>query len=96
MLKISDLLSDPKHHCKGDYAQDAQGCDARVDDDKADKWCLVGAVLRCYSEEDHLKIISRLKRALQYQGKACSLTLFNDHPETTHQMVLDLAKLADV
>lgn len=96
MLKISELLKDPKRHTKGHYARNAKNRPVRPESDQAVKWCLVGAISHCYPD-DVSSIAGRLRAALEFQGyHKMDVVEWNDDPGTTHQMVLDLAKLADV
>jgi len=48
-MKVKELLNE-NTWTKGWYARDAQGNDVNYSSDNAVKWCLVGAIGKCYQD----------------------------------------------
>jgi hypothetical protein len=105
MLKIKDLLADPKHHCKGCCARDDKGRQCDSNQPAATQWCLYGAMIRVYAPKRGLSAeraaaCVRFSRICEHLHKMVvalgydSIGHFND--STDHQTVLQLAKDADV
>ena len=96
MTEVSDtlraarkLIEKPENWCKGDFARNSSG--EPVPDESADAcaWCVAGA-LYCRSVDavSAGRAFMALHRSLP-NGFLCAPN-FNDHPDTTHPMVLDL------
>lgn len=106
-MKIHELFQNPKAFCKGYYALSSTGLNADHKfpvhplDCYAVVWCIQGAIDKCYPGHEAFFIKKRLREALEssypHIGKIRkSLMDFNDHPDTTVEMVRELAKKADV
>lgn len=66
-MKIRELLSDETKWCKNDVAQDKDGSAISATSDDACKWCLVGAIDKCYTdstEDIWLKIYKYLNMSI--------------------------------
>ena len=92
---VLDLLTDPKRWTKGTLARDDRGVPTCVDDPKAVCWCLMGALHKCYLSGNYADAIERLANVLTAMGIP-SLVAFNDHPDTTHAMVLHALQRAEL
>jgi hypothetical protein len=97
MLKIHELLSDPKRHCKGALARNERGESVPFDDPFAACWCLVGAAYYCYKDLQSIRdVLSRLEQALSQDYDLAWLATYNDNEQTTPQEVCELARRIDV
>jgi len=61
-IKVKDFLTE-ENWCKGALARDCEGCAVGWDNSRAVKWCLVGAISKCYGMH-RLKILDDLKRLI--------------------------------
>jgi hypothetical protein len=46
-MRISEVLSDESKWTKGAFARDTEGKEVPAEDEKAVRWCLVGAAIKC-------------------------------------------------
>lgn len=88
-MKIRELLSGPERWCQGTSALDAAGGIVDTESDYAVRWCLVGALSRCYSYQFQ-EIRDRISLAIG--GR--SLAEFNDNG--TFEAVRELVTRLDV
>lgn len=96
-MKVKDLLSTPEKWCKGDYAQDETGNPVASHDDRAARFCLLGAVNRCYAEDARLEPIRKLADVIHdHTDGTCHITLFNDRPDTTYDDLRAVLEAADI
>lgn len=97
-MKIKELLNDRSKWTKGWYARDSFGADHPVDSQYACKFCLSGAVLKCYSESERQTIYNKLMKAIKelYGLHLTNVPMFNDSSNTTFEMVRAVIKKADV
>jgi hypothetical protein len=96
-MKVKELLKDPSAWTQGVYARDAAG--ARVDpqDEKACRFCLLGAVRRCYPAEGRSEVYLKLALAVAARtGKTAWFSDFNDDKATTHADILAVVEQAGV
>ena len=83
LRELRTHLSDPTHWTKGCYARDAEGEPVNVREGVCH--CLVGACILLAPDTETLDALTnRLRR---FVGP---LTIFNDHPDTTHADILAL------
>lgn len=100
-MKILDLLNNKTKWAKKHLALDADGYSVGVCSSTAVRWCLLGAITKCYeTAPDRLQAIFLLSAALpkQYQTR-CSyedIISFNDRPATTFRRVRALLKKSNV
>ncbi len=99
-MKAKDLLRNPAHWCQGEMARDESGQPCRVRSYEAMKFCLAGALAKCYEENEMFKILEKvqavIKKKLNTKWEYNSLSLFNDNPTRSHAEVLEVLELADV
>jgi len=88
-MKAHELLADPASWIQGMYASDENGYWVSVKSDLAVKFCLVGALCRCYKDEHEAcnKVRAAIKQELAY---------WNDRPERTHAEVIAVLKELDL
>lgn len=86
-----ELISDPARWTKGSYATDASGDYTQISNENACRFCAVGAIYRCGYEvvENRIKVENQARRLMWEIVGERNLASFNDHPSTTHAMVLD-------
>lgn len=56
-MKIQELLSDESKWCQGVMALDRYGACTAPSAKDACRWCLFGAILKCYSDAESMRII---------------------------------------
>lgn len=87
----AELLSDPARWHKGSYAGNMLGEPVPTHDPEAVCWCLSGALVRSNSVNigyiAHDEAYHALTTVVQDMGHS-TIVKFNDHPETTHEMVM--------
>lgn len=99
MAKVKDLLT-----ADNKWVQNAEAIDA--DDEvclptapKAVAWCLLGAVIKCYEEEQIDEILDRIDNyLLKEEGdtyKPC-ITSWNDVSQRTFEDIRDLVTTLDI
>lgn len=92
-MKVWQLLSDESKWTKNCYARDRNEFGANHASRTAVKWCLIGAMLRCYDSDDLQKINGRVEAHLDNQSSTSS---WNDAPERTFAEVHALVKELDI
>lgn len=92
-MKISELLDSPEKWIKGANARDIHNIPVLSDDSRAIKWCLIGAILKCYREKE-VEICWKIETKIP----ACFSCVvgFNDNPNTTFEMVKKLVDELDI
>ena len=74
-MKIKELLGGETKWAKGFEAYDGRGLSVPYDSLSAVKWCLVGAINKCYpSSEDQDMVVSQIQGFLE----VCDLAEWND------------------
>jgi hypothetical protein len=73
-MKAWQLLSGPDKFCKGELAQNREGENVYANSLAAVRWCLVGAIIRCYPEPIRDELLDRIKRNV----KAKCIAVWND------------------
>ena len=96
-----ELLSDPTKWIKGSYAHDKDGHLVSPSRPEACSWCLEGALVAVYGYGGMLDRESTVAAALPEEimrewtvGSKRLVPFFNDHPKTTHAMVLEVLQKA--
>lgn len=91
---VAALLADAARWTKGPLARDANGDAVGPFASNACAFCLMGAMIRVYPTMAWTEAMERLDSHLPagfVRGGS-----FNDHPDTTHAMVLDVATKAGI
>lgn len=83
MTMIKDLLNSPSKWCQKDNAVDDQGKPVIVQSSKACKWCLLGAIIKCYPDpweqyQVECSIVKSIKRLYPRYNGFGAITNFND------------------
>ncbi len=96
-MKAYELLSSPDKWCQGDFAKDAEGNSTKADSPAAARWCVVGALERCYDEYSFVALMNspQIAAVLEVTGGS-TLSSWNDHTDRKWQEVYDALKKADV
>ncbi len=92
-MKVSDLLTDESKWCKGWFAKDIEGKACYTNDKKAVRFCLTGAMIKCYGESNpnFFNIMSKVRDYLK-----CFPSDWNDKPERTFSEVRELVVKLDL
>lgn len=93
-MKAFELIANEKHWCK-----DGNFTGRNSDGEKT--YCIAGAVFAAYKvSEDVERIVNRvldeIYDAVQIISGERSIAWWNDDPNTTHKMVIDLLKELDI
>lgn len=96
-MKVKDLLNRKTKWTKNFIAKTKNNRPTTSRSADAVKWCLYGAVMKCYGPKSSLKACSKLERALQllYPNKH-SVVAFNDNRKTTFKDIRKLLKEANI
>lgn len=81
-----DLLSDPTHWTQGTYARAPGGFEVFVDDPRAARWCLMGALSR---QGFGNFVYSDTLKAIRKSNNIDLVSIWNDEPNRTHAQVLE-------
>lgn len=88
---VAELLADPARWCQHEIACRENGYACPVEDPKAVRWCLVGALERVYGRAETVRLMPRIVAAIPGSG---FMATFND--THTHAEVLELVRRAGV
>jgi len=97
-MTVKELLSDPKSWTQFPAAQDKNGSPVFTDDPTAVCWCLSGAVQKVYGPEIEIPIYDKIRAAIRkfHPMLIDNVVFFNDDPNTTHEMVMQVLEEAGV
>jgi hypothetical protein len=108
-MKVRELLSDESKWCKGPLAVDKEGRQTTPKSPTACKWCLWGAILRCYADDPLVpsdnaycaakhKIIDIIQEihGSSRRGRGRGIAVFNEASETTFAEIREVLERADV
>lgn len=95
-MKVKDLLTDEKKWIKKYQAVDNFGKDVSIFDTRACKWCLYGAVIKCYGAGDRgfinvYKVLFKIRREI-----GCAITTWNDSTERKFDDIKRLVEKLDI
>lgn len=92
-MKIKELFSDESKWTKGFYARDKDDERCYAEDSKAVKWCLIGAIHKCYSGST-LAMAKVLVQGIsdKYKIPIPSISMFNDAEGTTFAQIKSLVE----
>ena len=88
-MKISELLSSPSKWTQGSFAKDADGEPVCWSSRYAERFCLLGALKKCYPNVEEQNRIRSLVR-----DRVGVITNYND--STDYQTVISLVKELDI
>lgn len=93
---VAQLLGGPSRWTQDVMACTRCGYDREPTDDGAERWCLSGALVRVYQDDNaRLKASLRLRRAIKL-GPREQLIHWNDDCDRTHRQVLAAVRRAGV
>jgi hypothetical protein len=104
-MKVRDLLSDESKWCKGPTAVDKEGNPTFPLSSTACKWCLAGAIAKCYAEGSAFrdtyrtpidKITNIIHEIHGSSRRGTSYVTFNEASETTFAEIREILERADV
>jgi len=89
-MKIHELLNRPERWTQEVMARDINGETSRLRGNEAVSWCLLGAMFKCYpNENERLEVGVKIKRRIDD-----NIVDFNDNG--TYKQVYNLVKELDV
>lgn len=91
-MKVKDLLTYESNWVKGVYAKTAEGRNASYCDPDAIRFCLLGAINRCYPPLGKREVVNRVVD--QLSGRA--IAEWNDDQSTTFTDVRNLVEKLDI
>lgn len=84
--KVGNLLVEKSQWLKGEFAVDINNKSIPASDPQATRWCLAGAIMKCYPETSYqVEHVARRKLGVP-------ILFFNDDPKTTFEDVVGLVK----
>ena len=96
-MKIQDLLNCSSKWVKNGLSVDKNNKSVNPRSSAAIKWCLIGALEKCYPKfDDRFAASSKVINALSHFNYSLHLPIFNDDPKTTFQMLKKVIKKANV
>lgn len=106
-MKVIELYSDESKWAKNSYAYSEDGRKVASFNENACKWCLAGAITKCYSSDAYAirvvvrKAIRKLFGDKWDEKNLCeefrtNEVMFNDDPETTFEQVMAVLMEAGV
>ena len=95
-VKVHELLENPDNWTQHAFGRDADGNNIDPRKPEACKWDIVGAVNRCYHDEEIDEILARLYAELDSRGIYDLLTVYNDKFGVTHKELLGLFQKLDI
>lgn len=90
-MKAWEFLSKRGVWCKGNYAVDKNGIAINPLDNLAVKFCVLGAICKCYPEEKEFVIVRDMLQLVK--GK---ISDWNDDPKRKKYQVVELLKKLDI
>ncbi len=108
-MKIAELIRTPDRWCKNKMATDASGFGVGEGDERATRWCVLGAYMKCHRVgRSYSEIGERASRFIpeehldrtHFGGFPSSrgwtrIITYNNHPDTTHEDIMVLARALD-
>ena len=64
MKKVRELLIDESKWHKGNFAIDSEGLEVSPNDKNACKWCLMGAIKKCYQGAEYVLVLNKVHRKI--------------------------------
>ena len=95
-MTMQELLTTEDQWTQGAYARDAEGRACAVGYTFVCRWCLVGAIHRCYPQDLGLAVIAAITDAMGLYNLMDNLVEWNDEPERTFAEVRELIERLDV
>ena len=92
-MKAHELLSTPDKWCQKHFAETSGGWISSPNHPAATKFCILGAVQRCYPDPK-----TRMEKEKQIRDKLerVSISTWNDYECRTHEEVYSLLKELDI
>lgn len=95
-MKVRELLTDKSKWTKRAFARTKEGGATNVSDTNATCFCLVGALLKCYNDDNEFSYnLNRLNMVVIKLGTP-SISLWNDSPNRTFEEVKQLVEELDI
>lgn len=94
-MKAFELLKSPERWTKRAFAKTKSGEPAGVFEECAFRFCIMGAITKCYGIGDGGKRSAARNKVLSVLGVS-NLTVWNDAPARKHSEVLAALKKANV
>lgn len=90
-MKVAELLSDKSKWTTNYLARDKYNSPTHFNDDAACKWCLLGAITKCYSRDlnGYNRAYLKIRDATNY-----NIAGFND--SSTYEEVMTVVREADI
>lgn len=90
-MKVKELFTDESRWIQHYVAKDVYGRPCSVTGNAA-SFCLLGAVSRCYVNDDWRRVMDKIKLHIMVE----SITVWNDSPERTFEEVKKLVNELDI
>ena len=95
-MKVKEFLNEENWH-QGSDAADTNGMPVPASSDKAAKFCVLGAIARCYDRQHWYEIASKCRSIISSKsnGYIESISSFNDNADS-FDVIRELLEEADV
>ena len=95
-MKIQELLKNETCWTKRVDARNKEEYPVSAFNRYAVKWCLIGALNKCYSGQERFEMLNKLEKVLFSLHCDMSLSSFNDASSTTFKQIREVIEKADV
>jgi hypothetical protein len=101
-MKLLQLLNTSKRWCKGYLAKTENGIPTMPNNSDAVKWCLIGAVQKCYGDHRCENVEEKIKEAIRSEFPKITfsdwntIVEFNNAPTTSFRKLRRVLKKANV
>lgn len=107
-MKIKELLSDASKWTQGRHAADEKGNDELPESSNAVCWCLSGAIMKCYLDDNEIanrlrfKIVDKINRYIKIKSNGLyikysnNIIPWNDDKNRTFEDIKILVETLDV
>ncbi len=90
LAKAKEIISDPKHWAKHEFAYDKDGYEVHPDSSTAACWCARGAVYAANKSYTGAEVEEAFKHLAAVCPLGVLIGFYNDQPERTHDDIMDL------
>ena len=96
-MKVHELLATATQWTQGSLARDSDGFSVDPEASRAVKWCLLGAIKRCYPDSQEQMVIGKMVReALVWRGNHITVAQWNDSTYPNFHAVKKLITKLDI
>lgn len=95
-MKIVELLDSPEKWTQNATARTVDGFCVMYDAATAVRFCIIGAMYRCYEYPHRYTVNKKIDACLQQRGITVGIVHWQNAPERTFEEITEILKEADV